>query len=130
VLLALASLAPAAAIWAAALANSLGLAHRLALLPAPATATSRPEILLLMDAFLTVTLVLPILAVLAAVLATISIELRITNWELPPACVSQRPRTRAQLATLLLLLVGAALSMAMAGHLMADCVFGRDCVPA
>jgi hypothetical protein len=130
VLLALAALAPAVTIWAAALVNSLGLAHMLALLPAPATATSRPERLLLMDAFLTVTLGLPVLAVLAGVLATISFDLRITNWEITVSLrLPAPPWTLAQLAAVVLLLVGAALFVAMAGHLAADCLLGTDCVP-
>jgi hypothetical protein len=128
--LAFAAVAPAVAIWAVALANSLGIAHILALLPAPSAATSRPERLLLMDAFLTMTLVLPLVAVLAGVLATISFDLRITNWEITASVrLPVPPWTLAQLAAIVLLLVGATLFVAMAGHLAADCVFGTDCVP-
>jgi len=127
--LALAALAPVAALWAAALANSLGIAHMLAVLPAPVAATSRPERLLVMDAFLTVTLVLPILAVLSGALATIPFDLRITNWEITANLrLPAPPWTLAQFAAVVFLLVGATLFVAMAGHLVADCVFGTDCV--
>jgi hypothetical protein len=118
-----------AALWAAALANSLGIAHMLAVLPAPVAATSRLERLLVMDAFLTVTLVLPILAVLSGALATISFDLRITNWEITANLrLPAPPWTLAQFAAVVFLLVGATLFVAMAGHLVADCVFGTDCV--
>jgi hypothetical protein len=130
VLLALAALAPAAALWTAALANSLGIMPVLTLLPAPTAATSRPERLLLMDTFLLVMLALPLLAVLCGVLATMSLDLRIAMWEVTASLRLSAPAwTLAQVAAAVLLLLGAVLFLAMAGHLAADCVFGTDCVP-
>jgi len=129
VFLAITALAPSAFLWLAALANSLGITHVLTLLPAPAAATSRSERLLLLDAFLTVMLVLPVVAVLSSVLATISFDLQITRWEITARLrLPAPPWTLAQLAAVVLLLLGAALFVAMAGHLAADCVFGADCV--
>ena len=129
VFLALAALLPATVLWAAALANSLGITHLVAYLPAPATATSRPERLLLIDAFLTLTLALPLLAVLSGLLATVSFDLRITSWEITAKLrLPSPPWTLVQLAAAALLLLGSLLFLAMAGHLAADCVFGTDCV--
>src|SRR5579859_8080610 len=65
---ALVALVPAMALWAAAMADSLGITHVLALLPIPATATDRPERLLLLSTFVTVMLVFPLLAALSGVL--------------------------------------------------------------
>jgi hypothetical protein len=124
------ALVPAAALWVAALADSLGLTRTLALLPVPATATSRPDRLVLLATFLSVMLVLPIVAVLASALATISLELRIINWEITANLrLPTPPWTLTQVAAGLLLLVGAVLFAAMAGHLAADCMFGTDCFP-
>jgi hypothetical protein len=136
---------PAAALWFAALADSLGLTRILAMLPVPATATSRPERLLLLSmaiekltwplpallgTALSIMLVLPIVAVLAGALATISFELRIINWEITATLrLPTPPWTLAQLAAGVLLLVSAVLFAAMAGHLTADCLFGTDCFP-
>jgi hypothetical protein len=126
---ALVALLPAMALWAAALADSFGIAHVLAAFPAPATATSRPERLLLVDTFLTVTLVLPLLAGLSAVLAMISFELRIAGWEMTVSLrLPSPPWDLQQVVAALLLLIGAALFIAMAGHLAADCLIGSDCV--
>ena len=125
------ALVPAAALWVAALADSLGLTRTLAMLPVPATATSRPERLLLQATFLSVMLVLPFLAVLAGAMATISVELRIINWEITASLrLPTPPWTLTQVAAGLLLLVGAVLFGAMAGHLAADCLFGTDCFPS
>ena len=124
------ALVPAAALWVAALADSLGLTRTLAMLPVPATATSRPERLVLLATFLSVMLVLPTVAVLAGALATISFELRIINWEVTANLrLPTPPWTLTQVAAGLLLLVGAVLFAAMAGHLAADCMFGMDCFP-
>ncbi|HLZ25553.1 MAG TPA: hypothetical protein VKQ30_25800 [Ktedonobacterales bacterium] len=98
-------------------------------LPVPAAATNRPERLLLLLAFLAVTLVLPLLAVLSGVLATTSFELRISGWEITARVrLPAPPWTPRQLVIAVLLLVGAALFLAMAGHLAADCLLGADCV--
>jgi len=125
----LVALGPAAALWAAALADSIGMSHLLIDLPVPAAATNRPERLLLLLAFLAVTLVLPLLAVLSGVLATTSFELRISGWEITARVrLPAPPWTPRQLVIAVLLLVGAALFLAMAGHLAADCLLGADCV--
>ncbi|HLZ30009.1 MAG TPA: hypothetical protein VKV73_22025 [Chloroflexota bacterium] len=74
-------------------------------------------------------LVLPVLAVLSSVLATISFDLQIAKWEITARMrLPAPPWTLAQLAAVILLLLGAALFVAMAGHLAADCVFGADCI--
>jgi hypothetical protein len=126
---ALATLVPAGVLWAAALADSLGVTHVLTYVPVPATATSRLERLLLVDTFLTATLVLPLLAVLSGVLATVSFELRIASWEITARLrLPTPPWTLVQLAAIVLIVFGAALFLAMAGHLGADCVLGTDCV--
>jgi hypothetical protein len=125
----LGALGPAAALWAAALADSIGITHLLTYLPVPAAATSRPERLLLLDTYLAVTLVLPLLAVLSGVLATASFDLRITGWEITARVrLPAPPWTLRQLVVAVLLPVGAALFLAMAGHLAADCLLGADCV--
>ena len=127
---ALAALVPAIALWATAMADSLRITHLLTVLPVPATATSRPERLLLLGTFLTVMLVFPLVAVLSGVLATISFDLRITEWEITARLRLPRPPwTLPQLVASILLLVAAILFVAMAGHLAADCVFGTDCMP-
>lgn len=127
--LALVALAPAASLWTASLANLVGIAHLLTYLPVPTTATSRIERLMLVDTFLTATLVLPLLAVLCGVLATVSFDLRIASWEITARLrLPAPPWTLGQMAAVVLLLLGAALFVAMAGHLAADCVFGTDCV--
>jgi hypothetical protein len=127
--LSLVALVPAAALWAAALADSLGITHVLTCLPVPSTATSRPERLLLLDSFLTVTLVLPLLAVLSGLLATVSFDLQIASWEISARVrLSAPPWRMPQVVGAALLLLGAVLFLAMAGHLAADCVFGTDCV--
>jgi hypothetical protein len=121
---------PAAALWVAALADSLGLSRTLAMLPVPGMATSRPERLLLQATFLSVMLVLPIVAVLAGALATISFQFRIINREITASLrLPIPPWTLTQVAAGLVLLVGAILFAAMAGHLAADCLFGTDCFP-
>lgn len=75
-------------------------------------------------------LVLPIVAVLAGALATISFELRIINWEITASLrLPTPPWTLTQVAAGLVLVVGAILFAAMAGHLAADCLFGTDCFP-
>src|ERR1051326_4241050 len=126
--LSLVALAPAAMLWAAALANSVGI-HLLAYVPAPATAATRAERLLLLDAFLAVTLVLPLLAVISGVLAVAHFDLRITGWEITARVrLPAPPWTLRHLAVAVLLLVGTAVFLAMAGHLAADCVLGTDCV--
>lgn len=123
------ALLPAMLLWAGALADSLGITHLLAGVPVRATATTHAERLLLVDTFLTVTLALPLLAVLASVLAIISFDLRIANWEVTARLrLPAPPWTLAQLASVALVLLGAILFVAMAGHLVADCVFGTDCV--
>ena len=128
--LAFIALVPAALLWVAALADSLGLTRTLAILPTPATATSRPERLLLLATFLSVMLVMPIVAVLAGALATMSFELRIINWEITASFrLPSPPWALRQVAAGLLLLAGAVLFAAMAGHLAADCLFGTDCFP-
>ena len=130
VLVALFALVPAIALWATAMADSLGITHLLTVLPVPATATNRLERLLLLGTFLTVTLVFPLLAVLSGVLATISFDLRITEWAITASLRLPRPAwTLPQLGATILLLVAAILFVAMAGHLAADCVFGTDCMP-
>jgi hypothetical protein len=127
--LSLVALVPAAALWAAVLADSFGITHLLTFLPVPSTATSRPERLLLLDSFLTVTLVLPVLAVLSGLLATVSFDLQIASWEISARVRLPSPPWRMpQLVGAALLLLGAVLFLAMAGHLAADCVFGTDCV--
>ncbi len=127
----LVALVPAAALWAAALADSIGLTHLLAYLPVPAAGTNRPERLLLLDTFLAVTLVLPLLAVLSGVLATASFDLRISDWEITARVrLPAPPWTPRHLLVAVLLLVGAALFVAMAGHLAADCLLGTDCLPS
>jgi len=127
---ALIALVPVATLWMAALADSLGITHVLTALPGPATATSRPERVLLLCIFLTVVLVLPLLAALSGVLATISFDLRVANWVVTASLrLPAPPWNMAQLTAAALLVVGAALFLAMAGHLAADCVFGTDCVP-
>ena len=127
---ALVALVPATALWATAIADSLGITRLLTLLPVPATATNRPERLLLLGTFLTVTLVFPLLAVLSGVLATISFDLRISEWEITASLRLPRPPwTPRQLVATAILLVAAILFAAMAGHLAANCVFGTDCMP-
>jgi hypothetical protein len=126
----LVALLPATFLWAAALADSLEITHVLAEVPVSATATSHAERLLLVDTFLTVMLAFPLLAVLASVLATISFDLRIANWEVTARLrLPAPPWTLPQLAAAAFLLVAAILFVAMAGHLAADCLFGTDCVP-
>jgi hypothetical protein len=127
---ALVALLPATALWAAATADSLGITHMLNTLPVPTTAISRPERLLLLHAFLTVTLALPLVAVLSGVLATVSFDLRITNWEITARVrLPAPPWTPAQLIVAVLLLIAVLFFTAMAGHIAADCLFGTDCVP-
>ena len=126
---ALAAVVPAGLLWAAALADSLGITHVLMSLPVPAAATSRPERLLLLDVFLMIMVVLPLLAALSGLLATVALELRISNWQVTARLrLPTPPWTIVQLAAVLLLLLGAILFLAMAGHLAADCIFGTDCV--
>jgi hypothetical protein len=127
--LSLVALGPAVALWAAAFADSIGITHLLTYLPMPAAATSRPERLLLLDTFRAVTLVLPLVAVLSGVLATVSFDLRIGNWEITARVrLPAPPWTLRQVIAAVLRLVGASLFVAMAGHLAADCVLGADCV--
>jgi hypothetical protein len=122
------ALVPAAALWAAALADSIGI-HLLTYLPMPAAATNRSERLLLLDTFLAVTLVLPLFAVVSGVLAAASFDLRITGWEITVRVrLPAPPWTLRQVLLAVLLLIGAAVFLAMAGHLAADCVLGTDCV--
>lgn len=78
----LVALGPAAALWGAALTDSIGMSHLLIYLPVPAAGNNRPKCLLLLDAFFAVTLVLPLLAVLSGVLATTCFDLRISGWEI------------------------------------------------
>ena len=92
VFVALAALIPAAALWGAALADSLGITHLLIYLPIPSTAPSRPERLLLLDAFFTVTLALPFFAAVSSVLATVAFDLRITSWEIAARVRLPAPR--------------------------------------
>jgi hypothetical protein len=121
---------PTVALWLAGLAESLGLTRILATLPVPATAPSRPERLLLVALFMSLMLVLPVLAVLAGALATISFEVRIVNWEITASLrFPTPPWTLTQWAAGLLLVAAALLFAAMAGHLAADCLFGTDCFP-
>jgi hypothetical protein len=128
--LTLLALVPAMAIWTAALASSLGIATLITALPTPATMTTRFERLVVLDTVLAVMLVLPALAVLASVLATVAVELRIAGWEITARLRLPAPPWRStQVAALLLIVVGALLFLAMAGHLAADCLFGTDCVP-
>jgi hypothetical protein len=125
----LVALTPAMAVWVAALADSLGITHLLNQLPAPTTAASRPERLLLLDTFLTVMLVFPLLAALSSVLAVVSFDLRIASWEITASLrLPVPPWTVPQLVAAALLVVAAILFVAMAGHLAADCVLGTDCV--
>jgi len=125
------ALVPAATLWLAALADSLGFTRILATLPVPATAPSRPERLLLLAVFMSVTLMLPGMAVLAGAMATISFELRVVNWEITASLrFPTPPWTLTQWATGLLLVAAALLFAAMAGHLAADCLFGTDCFPS
>jgi hypothetical protein len=64
------------------------------------------------------------------VLATLSFDLRITNWEITARVrLPAPPWTLSQLIVGVLLLIAVVLVLAMAGHLAADCVFGTDCVP-
>ena len=129
VAMALVALTPAMALWAAALADSLGITHVLIGLAVPASASSRAERLLLLDAFLTVMLVFPLLAALSIVLATVSFDLRIANWEITASMrLPPPPLNLWQLIAAAFLLVAAVLFVAMAGHLVADCVLGTDCV--
>ena len=128
--LAFLALVPAAALWLAALADSVGLTRTLAMLPVPSAATGRPERILLQATFLGVMLVLPVATVLACALATITFELRIINWEITASVrLPIPPWTLTQVAAALLLVVAAVLFAAMAGHLAADCLFGTDCFP-
>lgn len=123
------ALAPAIVLWAAALADSLGVTHLLNQLPVPTTASSRAERLLLLDTFLAVMLVFPLLAVLSTVLATVSFDLRVTSWEITVRLrLPSPPWSLPQLVSAALLAVAAILFVAMAGHLVADCVLGTDCV--
>jgi len=127
--LALVALAPAAVLWAAALADTLGITHMLSGLPIPAAATSRPERLLLLGTFLSAMLVLPLVAVLSGVLATIAFELQVADWEITARLrLPVPPWTLPQLVAGTLLVLGALLFLAMAGHLAADCLFGTDCM--
>ena len=127
---ALAALIPAAALWGAALADSLGITHLLIYVPIPSTAPSRPERLLLLDAFFTVTLVLPFFAAVSSVLATVAFDLRITSWEVAARVRLPAPPWALRHLLVAVLLLGAMiLFIAMAGHLAADCMFGTDCVP-
>jgi hypothetical protein len=104
------ALAPAMALWAAALADSLGITHVLTELPMPATATSRPERLLLVDNFLTLTLVFPLLAALAGALATVSFDLRVASWEITASLrLPAPPWTLPQFVAAVLLVVAAVL---------------------
>jgi hypothetical protein len=128
--LAFLALVPAATLWVAALADSLGITRTLAMLPVPAAAATRPERVLLLAIFLGVMLVLPIVAMLAGALATISFELRIINWEITATLrLPAPPWSVTQVAAVVLLLLAAVLFTAMAGHLAADCLVGTDCVP-
>ena len=123
------ALTPAMALWAAALADSLGITHVLTGLAVPATASSRAERLLLLDAFLTLMLVFPLVAALSTLLATVSFDLRIANWEITASLrLPPPPWTLWQLVAAAFLLVAAMLFVAMAGHLAADCILGTDCV--
>jgi hypothetical protein len=125
---ALGALLPAMALWAAAMGDSLGITHVLPYLPVPASAISRPEHLLLLDLFLTVTVAFPLFAVLSGVLATVSFDLRITSWEITAHVrLPAPPWSLRQLLVAVLLLIAVMLFLAMAGHLAADCVFGTDC---
>jgi hypothetical protein len=129
-ILTLVALVPAIVVWAAALASSLGIAPLLTALPTPATVPSRIERLVVLDTSLTVMLVLPLLAVLASVLATIAVDLEITRWEVTARLrLPAPPWTLAQVAATLFLIVGVGLFAAMAGHLVTDCIFGTDCIP-
>ena len=125
----LGALVPAIALWAAALGDSIGITRVLTDLPVPASATSRPARVLLVFAFLTVMLVFPFLSALASVLATVSFDLRVGNWEINARLrLPAPPWTLPQVVAAALLVVAAVLFVAMAGHLAADCFFGTDCV--
>ena len=125
------ALLPAAAVWGAAVGDSLGITHLLTALPTPSEASSRPERLMLLATFLVTTLGLPVLAVLAGALAILALELQVFRWEMTARLrLPALPWTVQQLVALVLLLVAAGLFTAMAGHLAADCLFGTDCVSA
>lgn len=126
---ALLTLTPVVLLWGAALGESLGLTHLLTALPTPSNVASRPERLVLLASFLTVTMGLPLVGVLAGGLAILAIELQVVRWEITARLrLAAPPWTLTQLAALVLLLAAAGLFMAMAGHLAADCLFGTDCV--
>jgi hypothetical protein len=126
---ALVALLPAMLLWTAAVGDSLGITHLLTALPTAANASSRPERLLLLVTFLVATLGLPGVAVLSGALAILAIDLRIARWEVTARLRFPAPSwTLPQLVALVLLLGAAALFMAMAGHLAADCLVGTDCV--
>jgi hypothetical protein len=78
--------------------------------------------------FLTVMLALPLAAALLGALATVAFELRIASWEITARLrLPVPPWTLPQVVAVTLLVLGAMLFLAMAGHLAADCFFGTDC---
>jgi len=110
--------------------DSLGITHVLFYLPLPSAAPTRPERLLLLDAFFTVTLALPFFAAISSLLASVAFELRLTSWEVALRVrLPAPPWSLRQLLMAVLLLGAVTLFVAMAGHLVADCMFGADCVP-
>jgi hypothetical protein len=121
------ALLPALMIWVAALIGSVGLASPLNALPKPAAATLFGRLVLL-AIFWAVTLVGPLVAAVLGTFAAVDAELRIEHWEISARVrLPAPPWTGYQLVAVVLLVVGALLFVAMAGHLAADCMLGGDC---
>jgi hypothetical protein len=126
--LALLAVLPAVLLWAAAIAQSIGLGHPLDRLPAPASAATRLDRLLLLGAVWMLSLGGPLAAFAGSLLALVDAELRVEPWELSARLrLPAPPWERSQVTALLLLALGALLFAAMAGHLAADCLLGGDC---
>jgi hypothetical protein len=119
----LALVAPAAAVWALALAHGAGLGPPLEAVPfATAPLATRRLV------FLAMTLAAPALAAACGALAVLGGEVRTDAHDVVVRLALPRPPLSWAETVGLVVLIGAAgLALAMGGHLAADCLFGADC---
>jgi len=126
--LGVATLVPELTIWSTAAMQALGLgrpyAAVAALLPPPDAALA-----LRRAVGWSLTLVAPALAAMLSFLAYVDVELRAGRGEISGRLRLAAPSSRrARLLAALVLLAGLLLFSLMSGHLIADCVWGGDCL--